>query len=212
MRPFRAALQGASSFHFLVLGNKKWDKSSSAAGERDPLIRGGVMKPTTSPADRSLRSALATLAGAALLAAAPASLAQDQPPTPPTATPPTTAAPTTAAPAAPTTPSTATAPAAAAATPPAAAQDCMACHGMAKDAPPSIGPNLWGVMGRKAGSTAYAYSPAMTAYGQTWGPENLQAFIQSPATVVPGTAMAYTGVPDPAQAKAVVDYLATLHD
>jgi cytochrome c len=88
----------------------------------------------------------------------------------------------------------------------------MACHGMAKDAPPSIGPNLWGVVGRKAGSTDYAYSPAMKAYGQTWAAENLQAYVQSPATAVPGTIMTYPGVPDPAAAKAVVDYLATLHD
>jgi cytochrome c len=168
------------------------------------------MKPITSPAElrSSVGSAFAALAGATLLAAAPASLAQGQPATSPTTTTTTTTT-TTAGTTAPGTPAPA---ATVAATPPAAAQDCMACHGMAKDAPPSIGPNLWGVVGRKAGSTSYAYSPAMTAYGQVWTPANLQAFIQSPATVVPGTAMAYTGVPDPDQAKAVVDYLATLHD
>lgn len=88
----------------------------------------------------------------------------------------------------------------------------MACHGMAKDAAPSIGPNLWNVTGRKAGAADYVYSPAMKAYGQTWAAANLQAFIQAPATVVPGTAMAYPGVPDPTTAKAIVDYLAALHD
>jgi cytochrome c len=155
---------------------------------------------------------LAALSATAALGWAPVSDAQDQPtpPAPATAAPPTAAPPTTAAPPAP--PPTAAAPSAAPATPPDAVQDCMACHGMTKDAAPMIGPNLWGVVGRPAGSTTYAYSPAMKAYGQTWTPENLQAFIQAPGTVVPGTLMAYPGVSDPAAAKAVVDYLATLHD
>jgi cytochrome c len=140
-----------------------------------------------------LRRSLATLCVAAALATAPATLAQDQPPASPAIPAPATPVPQPA-------------------TPPAAAQDCMACHGMAKDAAPSIGPNLWNVIGRKAGSADYPYSPAMKAYGQNWTAATLQVFIQSPATVVPGTAMAYAGLPDPAVAKAVVDYLSTLHD
>lgn len=99
------------------------------------------------------------------------------------------------------------------ASPPAGMEDCEACHGLTKDAPPSIGPSLWGVGGRKAGSVAdYAYSPAMKAYGVTWTSETLTPFLQHPTTTVAGTTMAYPGVPDPAAAKAIADYLLTLHD
>jgi cytochrome c len=89
---------------------------------------------------------------------------------------------------------------------------CGACHGLAKTAEPTIGPSLWGVVGRKAGSTDYAYSAAMKAYDVTWTPETLATFLQNPRAAVPGTTMAYPGVPDPAAAKAIADYLATLHD
>jgi len=178
----------------------------------------------------AVRIGVAGLLGAAALAAAAASVAQDRP-APSSSEPP--ASPETPAPAQPpTTPPQTSQPAAgiqpvapgqapavpsassasAAATPPDAVQDCAACHGMSKDAPPSIGPNLWGVVGRQAGSTNYPYSAAMKAYGQTWTPEILLAFIQAPATVVPGTAMDYPGISDPTTAKAVVDYLATLKD
>lgn len=89
---------------------------------------------------------------------------------------------------------------------------CAACHGLAKGAAPSLGPNLWGVGGRKAGSTDFAYSPAMKAHDVTWTAETLTPFIQNPRAVVPGTTMAYPGVADPAAAKAIADYLMTLHD
>lgn len=103
------------------------------------------------------------------------------------------------------------APAAPAAAPP-EMEVCGACHGLTKDAEPTIGPSLWGVVGRKAGSTDYAYSPAMKAHDVTWTAETLAAFLQNPRAAVPGTTMAYPGVPDPAAAKAIADYLATLHD
>jgi cytochrome c len=52
----------------------------------------------------------------------------------------------------------------------------------------------------------------MKAYGLSWTPETLTAFIQSPATVVPGTTMAYPGQPDPTAARAVAEYLMGLKD
>ena len=168
------------------------------------------MRPVDKLAGAS-RLGVAAALGALALGAAPASIAHDQSAAPAQAQP----AAQPAAPAQeaqPAAPGAAAAPAAAPVSPPEAAQDCAACHGMSKDAPPMIGPNLWGVVGRQAGSTSYAYSPAMKAYGKTWTPENLQAFVMSPASVVPGTAMTYPGVSDPAAAKAVVDYLATLKD
>ena len=85
---------------------------------------------------------------------------------------------------------------------------CAACHetdpGMA-----GVGPNLAGVVGRKAGSTEFDYSPAMKASGLTWTPDQLQAFITNPAKVVPGNKMDFDGATD-ADAKVIVAYLAGL--
>jgi cytochrome c len=87
---------------------------------------------------------------------------------------------------------------------------CSACHESTAGARPSLGPNLFGVGGRKAGSVAdYDYSPAMKSYGATWTAETLQAFIVDPNKAVPGNKMDYPGASD-ASAKAIADYLMTL--
>ena len=44
---------------------------------------------------------------------------------------------------------------------------CTACHMIAADGKNMIGPNLWSVIGRTAGSVSdYKYSKAMVAYGK----------------------------------------------
>jgi cytochrome c len=97
-----------------------------------------------------------------------------------------------------------------AATPPADFAVCSACHESTADARPSLGPNLFGVGGRKAGGVAdYDYSPAMKASGVTWTADTLQAFIVDPNKAVPGNKMDYPGASD-ATAKAIADYLMTL--
>ena len=58
---------------------------------------------------------------------------------------------------------------------------CAACHNIAKDGGNKIGPALWGVLGRKAGSVAdYKYSKAMTAYGKPWSFEEMNGFLTKP--------------------------------
>jgi cytochrome c len=104
-------------------------------------------------------------------------------------------------------PSAAAAPAPAATQPPEFAV-CGACHEVTPGAA-SVGPNLAGVVGRKAGSTDYDYSPAMKASGLTWTPDQLQAFIVNPAKAVPNTRMDFDGASD-ADAKVIVAYLASL--
>ena len=101
------------------------------------------------------------------------------------------------------------APAPAAATPPDGFADCASCHAVTPGEG-SLGPNLFGVVGRKAGSTDYAYSDAMKAASITWTPDQLQAFILDPAKTVPGNKMDYDGAKDADTAKSIVAYLATL--
>ncbi len=97
-----------------------------------------------------------------------------------------------------------------AAAPPGDFAVCSACHESTADARPSLGPNLFGVGGRKAGAVAdYDYSPAMKSSGLTWTADTLQAFIVDPNKAVPGNKMDYPGASE-TTAKAIADYLMTL--
>ena len=93
---------------------------------------------------------------------------------------------------------------------PAAASVCKACHKFEAGGK-GMGPSLFGVVGRKAGSLeGFAYSPAMTAYGKTWDEATLTAYITDPKAVVPGNKMAFAGLKDPAKVAEVVGFLKTL--
>ena len=69
---------------------------------------------------------------------------------------------------------------------------CAACHTMDPEQT-SLGPHLKGVVGRKAGGLdSYVYSPPMRRADLTWTPETLDAFLQDPQAVVPGTKMPFS--------------------
>ena len=88
---------------------------------------------------------------------------------------------------------------------------CGVCHKAAAGEKPTIGPNLWGVSGRKAGTQpGFSYSPAMKGSNITWTRDKLLTFIQAPQKTVPGTKMVYAGQKDPKQAAAIADYLVSL--
>lgn len=85
-------------------------------------------------------------------------------------------------------------------------QKCQMCHVAAAGKPAGIGPNLAGVVGRKSGSTAYAYSPALKNAKLVWTKANLDRFLSGPAKMVPGTRMSVV-ISDPAQRAALIQYL-----
>lgn len=88
---------------------------------------------------------------------------------------------------------------------------CGVCHKVAAGEKSTIGPNLWGVGGRKSGTSAgFAYSPAMKAADITWSKDEIVSFITAPARKVPGTKMIYAGQKDPKIAGAIADYLVSL--
>lgn len=110
--------------------------------------------------------------------------------------------------------------AAAAAASPALAQDaaagaaafkarCSTCHTVAPGQAPGMAPNLYGVVGRKAASTAFNYSPALKASGLTWDRATLDKFLTSPMKMVPGTRMVISTA-DPKQRADLIAYLASL--
>jgi cytochrome c len=94
--------------------------------------------------------------------------------------------------------------------PPQAFNQCTACHSVTPGKT-IIGPSLAHVYGRKAGAVAgFQYSDAMKSSGLAWNAGNLDAFLSNPQAKVPGTIMGFAGIKDPAQRKAVIDYLKTL--
>ena len=72
---------------------------------------------------------------------------------------------------------------------------CSACHMIAADGKNMIGPNLWSVIGRTAGSISdYKYSKAMVAYGKEWTFEEMNSYLIKPQSYVKGTKMAFAGL------------------
>jgi cytochrome c len=89
-------------------------------------------------------------------------------------------------------------------------QRCKACHSVAPGGAVGVGPNLRGVVGRKAGSAKYAYSAAMKKSALVWNKANLDKYLAAPAKTVPGTKMVIA-VTDVKQRAAIIDYLAAQH-
>ena len=88
---------------------------------------------------------------------------------------------------------------------------CVICHSNAKGAANKLGPNLFGVVGRKAGTyRGFSYSSAMKRSGITWSPAKLMDYLATPQTVVPGNNMPFAGIANTQQRTDLVAYLATL--
>lgn len=88
-------------------------------------------------------------------------------------------------------------------------QRCMMCHVIGPDEAPTMAPNLFGVVGRPAASTQFAYSSALKASKIVWTKEVLDQFLKAPGKMVPGTRMVFN-IPDDTMRANVVAYLATL--
>ncbi len=88
------------------------------------------------------------------------------------------------------------------------AAQCAMCHTATKGGPAILGPNLYGVVGRKAGSVGgYNYSPGMKAAGWIWTLDKLEAYLPGPRAMVTGTKMTYGGLHDPAKLADLLAYL-----
>tara|TARA_Y100001970_G_C14223313_1_gene853996 strand:- start:676 stop:1197 length:522 start_codon:yes stop_codon:yes gene_type:complete len=85
---------------------------------------------------------------------------------------------------------------------------CAACHSIAEGGGNKIGPALWGVIGRKAGSLPdYKYSKAMAAHGKSWSFDEMNGFLIKPKDWITGTKMSYAGLKDPKERAAVILYM-----
>ncbi len=87
---------------------------------------------------------------------------------------------------------------------------CRACHELKADQPHKVGPNLVGIMNRKAASAeGFAYSPALKAANLTWDRATFDRWLEKPSAVVPGNTMAFAGVASPRDRAALVAYIAS---
>lgn len=87
---------------------------------------------------------------------------------------------------------------------------CKACHKV--DGANGTGPHLNGVVNRAKGAVAgFGYSEALLAMSaESWTPENMNGFLQNPKGYMPGTKMAFAGLPKVEDRANVIAYLATL--
>lgn len=85
---------------------------------------------------------------------------------------------------------------------------CVACHALEPDLHLS-GPSLGGFLERPAGAAeGYSrYSPELKSAGFDWSPSILDAWIEAPEKMVPGTYMSFPGIPDPEVRADLVTFL-----
>ena len=88
---------------------------------------------------------------------------------------------------------------------------CRACHSIDQGGRNGVGPNLWAVVGRKAGIIeGFRYSASLkekAEAGLTWDEDTLRAYITNPKAVVPAGSMSYPGLRNEQQLNDLLAFL-----
>src|SRR4051812_26115207 len=73
-------------------------------------------------------------------------------------------------------------------------RQCSICHQVGERAKNQVGPNLNGIIGRRAGGLPdYDYSPALKSAARSWDEAGLRLYLHNPKAMFPGTKMAFAG-------------------
>lgn len=84
---------------------------------------------------------------------------------------------------------------------------CMSCH-VVQEGQNRVGPSLYGIVGREAGSVdGFRYSDANADSGILWTEATLFAYLENPQQYIPGTTMAFPGLPKPQDRADVIAYI-----
>ena len=89
---------------------------------------------------------------------------------------------------------------------------CAACHKIEAGVN-ATGPSLYGIVGATVGAAdGFGYSGALKAVAQTWGTDELNAFLTKPKSFAPGTAMSFNGLSKEKDRANLIAYLDSLDD
>ncbi len=88
---------------------------------------------------------------------------------------------------------------------------CTSCHYFGENEGHKVGPNLYGIIGRPAGSKAdFAYSEDMKKQKFKWDAERIDKWITAPKAMLPGTKMSYPGMDKPEIRKNIIAWVVSV--
>lgn len=94
------------------------------------------------------------------------------------------------------------------------AKKCIACHSFDEGGKNKVGPPLWGILNRIAGTgEGFRYSDAMKSFGENggvWDYAALDGFLVDPKGKVPKTKMSFAGLKKEKDRAAILAYLRIL--
>lgn len=94
-----------------------------------------------------------------------------------------------------------------------AKKKCTSCHTLNEGGPNRLGPNLFGVLGRTAGTAeGFKYSKPMAGSGLVWDGSAFTDFVEKPKKFMKGTKMSFRGLKKAAQRADLLAYFQTLRD